>query len=153
MEDPELGISVVDMGLIVDARRDGSDGAANGATARVAITYTAMGCPATELIEGDIRARLRRVPGIYEVAREVVWEPVWTKARLTAEARDALLATHVGDEPLNHDHGAPVRLVAPGRRGFQWVKWIVAVELLTAPDFGQAIAIHTSSFTPAGRGE
>ncbi len=70
-----------------------------------------------------------------------------------AEARDALLATHVGDEPLNHDHGAPVRLVAPGRRGFQWVKWIVAVELLTAPDFGQAIAIHTSSFTPAGRGE
>lgn len=69
------------------------------------------------------------------------------------EARDALLATHVGDEPLNHDHGAPLRLVAPGRRGFQWVKWIVAVDVLTAPDLGQAIAIQTSSFTPAGRGE
>jgi len=90
VEDPELGISVVDMGLIVDARRDGSDGAANGATARVAITYTAMGCPATELIEGEIRARLRRVPGIHEVALEVVWEPVWTKARLTEDGRDAL---------------------------------------------------------------
>ncbi len=69
------------------------------------------------------------------------------------EARDALLATHVGSEPLSHDHGAPLRLVAPGRRGFQWVKWIVAVDILTAPDLGQAIAIHTSSFTPSGRGD
>jgi DMSO/TMAO reductase YedYZ molybdopterin-dependent catalytic subunit len=69
------------------------------------------------------------------------------------EARDALLATHVGDESLNHDHGAPLRLVAPGRRGFQWVKWIVAVEVLTAPDFGQAVAIHWSSLTAKGRGE
>ncbi len=74
------------MGLIVDAHREGAD----GATARVAITYTAMGCPATELIEGDIRARLRRVPGIQAVALEVVWEPVWTKARLTEDGRDAL---------------------------------------------------------------
>lgn len=89
VEDPELGISVVDMGLIVDACREGPT-VSGGATARVAITYTAMGCPATELIEGDIRARLRRVPGIHEVALEVVWEPVWTKARLTEDGRDAL---------------------------------------------------------------
>lgn len=70
-----------------------------------------------------------------------------------AEARNALLATHVGEEPLSHAHGAPVRLVAPGRRGFQWVKWVVAVEVLAAPDLGQIAAIHTSSFTPTGRGE
>ena len=69
------------------------------------------------------------------------------------EARNALLATHVGDEALNHAHGAPLRLVAPGRRGFEWVKWIVAVEVLTAPDFGQAAAIHWSSLTAKGRGE
>ncbi len=69
------------------------------------------------------------------------------------EARDALLATHVGEEPLSHDHGAPLRLVAPGRRGFQWVKWVVAVDVLTAPDLAQAAAIHWSSFTAAGRGE
>ncbi len=69
-----------------------------------------------------------------------------------AEARDALLATHVGEEPLSHDHGAPVRLVAPGRRGFQWVKWVVAVDVLTAPDLGQLAAIHTSGFTASGRG-
>jgi DMSO/TMAO reductase YedYZ molybdopterin-dependent catalytic subunit len=70
-----------------------------------------------------------------------------------AEARTALLATHVGGEALRHEHGAPARLVAPSRRGFQWVKWVVHLEALTAPDFGQVIAIHTSSLTPEGRGE
>jgi DMSO/TMAO reductase YedYZ molybdopterin-dependent catalytic subunit len=69
------------------------------------------------------------------------------------EARQALLATHVGDDTLSHDHGAPLRLVAPGRRGFEWVKWIARIELRTEPDPGELIAVHTSSFTPEGRGE
>jgi len=70
-----------------------------------------------------------------------------------AEAADALLAAHVGGEPLSHDHGAPARLVAPGRRGFEWVKWVVRVEVLTSRDDGQILSLYTSSFTPAGRGE
>jgi DMSO/TMAO reductase YedYZ molybdopterin-dependent catalytic subunit len=61
-----------------------------------------------------------------------------------AEARDALLATHVGDEALRHGHGFPARLVAPGRRGFQWVKWVESVEVRTRPDYGQWVAIFTS---------
>jgi hypothetical protein len=69
------------------------------------------------------------------------------------EAQDALLATHTDDEPLNHDHGAPARLVAPGRRGFEWVKWTTRIEVLTEPDFGELVAIHTSWLTPAGRGQ
>lgn len=60
------------------------------------------------------------------------------------EAAKTLLATHVGGSPLDHGHGAPLRLVAPGRRGFQWVKWVVAVEVLDAPDVGQWAAIFTS---------
>ncbi len=68
------------------------------------------------------------------------------------EARTALLATHVGEEPLSHEHGFPLRLVAPGRRGFEWVKWITHVEVLTAPDPGEVLSIFTSSFTDAGRG-
>jgi DMSO/TMAO reductase YedYZ molybdopterin-dependent catalytic subunit len=69
------------------------------------------------------------------------------------EAAGALLATHVAEEPLAHAHGAPVRLVAPGRRGFEWVKWVVRLEVRTDPDPGELVAIHTSSFTPEGRGE
>ncbi|CAN5162019.1 hypothetical protein BH18CHL2_BH18CHL2_07280 [soil metagenome] len=45
------------------------------------------------------------------------------------EVSDALLATHVGGEPLTPDHGYPVRLVVPGRRGFQWVKWVSRIEV------------------------
>jgi metal-sulfur cluster biosynthetic enzyme len=85
--DIEMGISVVDMGMVVDARCTGE----RGNCAQIQLTYTAMGCPATEMIEGDIHARLARVPGITSVTIEVVWEPVWTKARLTEEGRDALL--------------------------------------------------------------
>jgi hypothetical protein len=48
------------------------------------------------------------------------------------ELRTMLLATHVGSEPLSAGHGAPARLVAPGRRGFQWVKWVTRIEVLPA---------------------
>ena len=45
------------------------------------------------------------------------------------EAGRYLLATRVGGETLSHGHGFPVRLVAPGKRGFEWVKWIDHVEV------------------------
>ncbi len=70
-----------------------------------------------------------------------------------AEARGFLLATHVGGEPLSHGHGAPVRLVAPERRGFQWVKWVIRVEAHAGADLGAAASTIWSSSTPEGRGE
>jgi DMSO/TMAO reductase YedYZ molybdopterin-dependent catalytic subunit len=69
-----------------------------------------------------------------------------------ADARGLLLATHVGDEPLSHGHGAPCRLVVPGHRGFQWVKWVTAVEVHDGPDVGAAASTVWSSLTPEGRG-
>jgi hypothetical protein len=42
---------------------------------------------------------------------------------------EALLATHVGGEPLAAGHGFPARLVVPGRRGFQWIKWVDRIEV------------------------
>lgn len=62
------------------------------------------------------------------------------------EARDAMLATHVGGEPLSHGHGRPLRLVAPGRRGFQWVKWVERVEVRTRGDPAQWLATLISGF-------
>jgi len=76
--DPELPISVVDMGLIVDLSQQ--DGIVD-----IKLTFTAMGCPAMEFIMDDIRARLLQEPGVREVRLEIVWDPVWTKARLTEE--------------------------------------------------------------------
>lgn len=88
VSDPEMGISLVDMGLIIAAWHEGP-------SAHVRLTYTAMGCPGMQMIEEDIETRLLRVPGVATVAIETVWEPVWTKARLTEEGRDALLTLGV----------------------------------------------------------
>ncbi|MBV9357897.1 MAG: molybdopterin-dependent oxidoreductase [Chloroflexi bacterium] len=46
-----------------------------------------------------------------------------------ADLGDALLATHLGGEPLSPGHGYPLRLVVPGRRGYQWVKWIERIDV------------------------
>jgi DMSO/TMAO reductase YedYZ molybdopterin-dependent catalytic subunit len=62
------------------------------------------------------------------------------------EAEDALLATHVDDDRLSHGHGYPLRLVAPGRRGFQWVKWIDTVEVRDRSDPAQWVVTLISGF-------
>jgi hypothetical protein len=49
------------------------------------------------------------------------------------DAQHLLLATSAGGQPLADGHGAPVRLVAPGRRGFWWVKWVERVEVVDSP--------------------
>ncbi|PSP73561.1 sulfite oxidase [Halobacteriales archaeon QS_3_64_16] len=67
------------------------------------------------------------------------------------EAREALLATHVGGERLTHGHGFPLRLVAPGRRGFQWVKWVTEIEVRERKDPGQWLAVFVSGFDGGNR--
>jgi hypothetical protein len=53
------------------------------------------------------------------------------------DAGSLLLATHCAGERLSAGHGAPVRLVAPGRRGYWWVKWVRRVEVVDAPWWAQ----------------
>lgn len=69
-----------------------------------------------------------------------------------AQLDDCLIATRVGGDALSHGHGAPARLVAPGERGFIWVKWLVAIELHATPDLRQLAAINTSWRSPVGSG-
>jgi metal-sulfur cluster biosynthetic enzyme len=85
VEDPEIPVSVVDMGLIVAVAYE-----AEQRTAHLQITYTAMGCPAMDMIQDDIRSRLLREPGIDRVEMDVVWDPVWTPQRLSAQARASM---------------------------------------------------------------
>lgn len=82
VEDPEIPVSVVGMGLIVSLGYD-----ADSRVARVELTFTAMGCPAMDFIQDDIRAALLADAEVDEVEIEVVWDPVWTKDRLRADAR------------------------------------------------------------------
>jgi metal-sulfur cluster biosynthetic enzyme len=82
VEDPEIPVSVVGMGLIVSlAYRQ------NERRADLEITFTAMGCPATDFIQDDIREALLNDPDVDEVSIEIVWDPVWTKDRIRADAR------------------------------------------------------------------
>ena len=76
-------MSVVDMGLIYGLERQGGN-------ARVKLTFTAMGCPAMEYIIADIRERLLREPGVDEVEIEIVWDPPWTRQRLSARGIEKL---------------------------------------------------------------
>ena len=55
----------------------------------------------------------------------------------TRDAASLLLATRAAGRPLSAGHGAPVRLVAPGRRGFWWVKWVTRIEVVAAPWWAQ----------------
>jgi metal-sulfur cluster biosynthetic enzyme len=83
VQDPEMPVNLVDLGVIYDIRRQ------NG-TVDVDLTFTAMGCPASEFILEDVRERLLREEGVNEVRINVVWDPPWTAARMTQAGRDAL---------------------------------------------------------------
>ena len=93
---------------------------------------------------GDLLATVGPTDGAAYVRFRSVTGYRWTLP--IEEARDAVLATHVDGKRLSHGHGYPVRLVAPGRRGFQWVKWVTAVEVRRHDDPGQWIATLISGF-------
>jgi metal-sulfur cluster biosynthetic enzyme len=82
VEDPEIPISVVGMGLIVSIAYRPDERAVD-----LELTFTAMGCPAMDFIEDDIRERLLQEPDVDEVRIEVVWDPVWTRSRIREDAR------------------------------------------------------------------
>ncbi len=85
VRDPEIPISVVGMGLIVSlAYRPGQR------AVEIELTFTAMGCPAMDMIQDDVRERLLAEDGVDEVRIEITWDPVWTRSRIRSEARETM---------------------------------------------------------------
>jgi metal-sulfur cluster biosynthetic enzyme len=81
--DPEMPISIVDMGLIYDVRTGGGN-------VEVDMTFTAIACPAMDMLISDVREKVRELPGVASVKVNVVWNPPWNKGRLTEQGRDIL---------------------------------------------------------------
>jgi DMSO/TMAO reductase YedYZ molybdopterin-dependent catalytic subunit len=108
----------------------------------------------TQRWQGASLGRLLDAAGVEDGARHVrvISHTGYRWSFSLDDARGLLLATGMRGEPLSHGHGAPCRLVAPGRRGFQWVKWVVRIEVHEDPDPGAVASTVWSSFTPEGRG-
>ena len=83
VQDPEMPINLVDLGVIYRVAEEAG-------IVEVDLTFTAMGCPASDFILEDVRERLLREEGVREVRINVVWNPPWTVARVTEAGRDAL---------------------------------------------------------------
>jgi metal-sulfur cluster biosynthetic enzyme len=83
VQDPEFPISLVDLGLIYDVR-------VTGGVVQVDLTFTATACPCMEFIRSDIRERLLQEQDVEEVVINEVWDPPWTRERMTEEGRAVL---------------------------------------------------------------
>ena len=80
VEDPELGMDIVDLGLLYDVEVEGP---------RVKVTHslTSMGCPVGPLIQEDINRVTRAVPGVEDVDVELTWDPPWTPDKMSDDAK------------------------------------------------------------------
>ncbi len=82
--DPEIGVNIVDLGLVYDA-----DIEENG-NVLVTMTLTSLGCPLGPVIVQEVTNALKDLPGIGEVDVKLVWSPPWTPEMMSEEAKDEL---------------------------------------------------------------
>jgi len=81
--DPELGISIVDLGLIYDV-------SVKNGRVKIKMTLTTIGCPLFGLIENQIKEKLKEIKSIKEVEVELTFDPPWTPDRLSEKAKAEL---------------------------------------------------------------
>ncbi|TWS95474.1 MULTISPECIES: metal-sulfur cluster assembly factor [unclassified Streptococcus] len=82
--DPELGIDIVNLGLIYDIRFE-----QNGET-EIDMTLTTMGCPLADLITDQIYDVMKEIPEVTKTEVKLVWTPAWSTEKLSRYARIAL---------------------------------------------------------------
>lgn len=86
VDDPEFpGLSIVDLGIVEDLRLD-----PDAASVEVDLVPTFLGCPALEVIRGDVRAAIEAVPGVGSADVRFVGKPLWSPDRITARGRKLL---------------------------------------------------------------
>lgn len=81
VKDPEVGLNVIDLGLVYDV-----DVAEQGKV-KVAMTLTSPGCPAGPQILGEAEEVVRGLEGVTDAEIELVWEPFWTPERIDPKVR------------------------------------------------------------------
>jgi metal-sulfur cluster biosynthetic enzyme len=80
VEDPELGMDIVELGLLYDAEIEGPK-------VKVIHSLTSMGCPAGPMIQEDIHRVVSELPGVTDVEIELTWDPPWTPERMSEDAK------------------------------------------------------------------
>jgi metal-sulfur cluster biosynthetic enzyme len=79
VEDPELGMDIVDLGLVYDVEVEGDK-------VRVVHSLTSMGCPAGPMIQEDIYRAVTEL-GVQDVEVELTWDPPWTPDKMSDDAK------------------------------------------------------------------
>jgi metal-sulfur cluster biosynthetic enzyme len=80
VEDPELGMDIVELGLLYDVEVAGP---------RVHVTYslTSMGCPVGPMIEQNVEEVVASLPGVEQVETELTWDPPWSPDKMSEDAK------------------------------------------------------------------
>jgi metal-sulfur cluster biosynthetic enzyme len=81
--DPEIGINLVDLGLIYDLSSDRG-------TVEVTMTLTTPGCPMSDSMPPAVQRVLEMIPGVNEVRVDLVWDPPWDPERITDDGKREL---------------------------------------------------------------
>jgi metal-sulfur cluster biosynthetic enzyme len=80
VEDPELGMDIVDLGLLYDVEVEDSN-------VKVIHSLTSMGCPAGPMIQEGIHEAVAAIPGVENVEVELTWDPPWTPEKMSDDAK------------------------------------------------------------------
>ena len=79
--DPEIPVNIWELGLIYDVEVDGAG------VGGIRMTRTAPGCPAAQSLPVEVASKVKAVPGVTDARVDVVWEPSWTKDRMSDVAK------------------------------------------------------------------
>jgi metal-sulfur cluster biosynthetic enzyme len=80
VEDPELGMDIVELGLMYDIEVEGPK-------VHVTYTLTSMGCPVGPMIQEQIEEFAAQVPGVEQVEAELTWSPPWSPEKMSEDAK------------------------------------------------------------------